>query len=48
MQERSTEGPTRRGRERKAAHWGVVLTLLIVTCVAMLGAIYWVVRTGKL
>jgi hypothetical protein len=39
MPERSTRPP---------AHWGVVLGVLIVTCVAMLGAIYWVVRTGKL
>jgi hypothetical protein len=25
-----------------------VLAILILTCLAMLGAIYWVVRTGKL
>ena len=39
---------TERRSSRRSAHWGVVVGLLIVTCLAMLGAIYWVVRTGKL
>ncbi|HEX3593489.1 MAG TPA: hypothetical protein VHU80_00245 [Polyangiaceae bacterium] len=41
--------PERRSaRDRKATNWGLVLGLLVLTCIAMLGAIYWVVRTGKL
>jgi hypothetical protein len=33
---------------RSPANWAIVVGVLIVTCLAMLGAIYWVVRTGKL
>jgi len=40
-------GPTG-GRQRKPANWAVVVALLVVTALAMLGAIYLVVRTGKL
>ena len=51
MSERSGESPapTSRGtRQRRPVSWSIVVPILIVTCVAMLGAIYWVVRTGKL
>jgi uncharacterized membrane protein YhaH (DUF805 family) len=42
------DAPEPRGRGRRAAHWGVVLTVLFVTFFAMLGAIYWAVQSGKL
>ncbi|HEX4340085.1 MAG TPA: hypothetical protein VH062_29460 [Polyangiaceae bacterium] len=45
MQERSGESP-RRGR--KPVNWAVVLVVLVVTCMAMLRAIYWAVQSGKL
>jgi hypothetical protein len=50
MPERSGEDmpPGRVRRERRPANWSVVVSILIVTCIAMLGAIYWVVSTGKL
>jgi hypothetical protein len=50
MSERSGENapPGRAIRERRPVSWSVVVTTLIVTCIAMLFAIYWVVRTGKL
>lgn len=56
MSERSDESSSssassrgRRGtRRRQPVSWSIVVPILIVTCIAMLGAIYWVVRTGKL
>jgi hypothetical protein len=43
-----SERPPARPRRPAPVNWGVVVSILIVTCIAMLGAIYWVVRTGKL
>ena len=37
-----------RGRQRKSANWAVVMTILILSALAMLGAIWLVVRSGKL
>jgi len=48
MPERSTNDRTPQGRDSKGLRGGVVVAVLIVTCCAMLGAIYWVVRTGRL
>jgi hypothetical protein len=35
-------------RQRKPANWALVVTVLIVSGLAMLGAIWLVVRSGKL
>jgi hypothetical protein len=35
-------------RKRQPAPPGAVIAILVLTCVGMLAAIYWVVRTGKL
>jgi hypothetical protein len=43
-----TRGDQHGRRQRKPANWAVVVTVLIVTGLAMLGAIWLVVRTGKL
>jgi hypothetical protein len=48
MNETSPRGDGHGGRRRKPANWAVVITVLIVTGLAMLGAIWFVVRTGKL
>ena len=43
----SSEERQRTSRHRKSVNWAVVMTLLIVTVLMMLGAIYLVVRSGK-
>lgn len=43
----STGERERTGRDRKSVSWAVVMTLLVVTVLMMLGAIYLVVRSGK-
>ena len=48
MNDRDPGGERHGGRRRKPANWALVVTVLIVTGLAMLGAIYLVVRTGKL
>jgi hypothetical protein len=35
-------------RGRPSTHWRIVLAAFFVTFLAMLGSIYWVIRTGKL
>jgi hypothetical protein len=35
-------------RARPTVPWRVVLAAFFVTFLAMLGAIYWIIRTGKL
>jgi hypothetical protein len=35
-------------RDRKVQPGPLVLAVLLITCIGMMAAIYWVVRTGKL
>jgi len=46
--ETPAEKPTPEGRTRPTAPWRVVLAAFFVTFLTMLGAIYWIIRTGKL
>jgi hypothetical protein len=48
MPEWRAKKDTPEGRARPTAQWRFVLTAFFVTFLAMLGAIYWVIRTGKL
>jgi len=48
MNDTSPRGDQGGGRRRKPANWAVVVTVLIVTGLAMLGAIWLVVHSGKL
>ncbi|HVW27228.1 MAG TPA: hypothetical protein VHC69_17800 [Polyangiaceae bacterium] len=48
MNDRDPGGDGDGGRRRKPVSWALVVTILIVSGLAMLGAIYLVVRTGKL
>jgi hypothetical protein len=40
--------PTPEERARPTAPWRFVLALFFITFLAMLGSIYWIIRTGKL
>jgi hypothetical protein len=48
MNETSPRGDRSSERRRKPANWALVVTVLIVSGLAMLGAIWLVVRSGKL
>lgn len=48
MNDRDPDGDGDGGRRRKPVSWALVLAILLVSGLAMLGAIYLVVRTGKL
>lgn len=46
MSEEPRSPGTGNGR-RAPVRWSTVLGLLVVTCLGMLGAIYWVVRSAQ-
>jgi hypothetical protein len=48
MPESRANKDTPEGRARPTAQWRFVLAAFFITFLTMLGAIYWIIRTGKL